>query len=524
MLDFLRAVANDVDSTYRNAADRVLLLSPDMITDRDGGIVRGDESGTAAINATRQVAAHFAEEQFEGSTKVFLVIDTEVKGWDHPAVLFFNRDRQALEPDPAAPEMRAINVACAPYLVYIRARTELDPRAMGIDRDPRTCLIVKPVLDEHKRIIAVAGMIIDPIYFDNRVLLPAIDNHLPEFFPTEYKDVLISITNEVGEPVWGDDQVSYKTAEARTRFGLVYQRAFLVNRMRHETEEQWAHRFFVNNAAIWGVMAVLLVGGLVLTLRAASRAMKLSEMKSDFVSNVSHELRTPLASIRVFGEFFKLGRVKDTEKVREYGEYIETESRRLTQLINNILDFSKIESGQKAYTFEQADLMELASETLKVFEVRLKQADFVLSFEAPTGLPPVNIDHEAITQALVNLLDNAVKYSGDSREITVRLGQKEKWVTVSIIDRGIGIPTEEHEKIFERFHRVGKGLVHDVRGSGLGLAIVKHIVDEHRGKLTVDSKPGRGSTFTIWLPAVDNPAHGDRRRTEVSRGVLSSES
>src|SRR5215831_16763491 len=128
------------------------------------------------------------------------------------------------------------------------------------------------------------------------------------------------------------------------------------NRMRHETEEQWARRFFVTNVAIWGILALLLLGGLALTVRAASRAMRLSEMKSDFVSNVSHELRTPIASIRVFGEFFKLGRVKDAEKIREYGEYIETESRRLTGLINNILDFSKIESGQKAYKFEITNL------------------------------------------------------------------------------------------------------------------------------------------------------------------------
>ena len=157
---------------------------------------------------------------------------------------------------------------------------------------------------------------------------------------------------------------------------------------RFATPEQWAKSNFVLNISFSVLVAIILLGGIVLALRTASREMRLSEMKSDFVSNVSHELRTPLASIRVFGEFLRLGRVRDEPKVREYGEFIETESRRLTQLINNILDFSKIESGAKTYELDATDIEELLTDSLRNFEVSLRHQGFMLHFERPaTAIP-----------------------------------------------------------------------------------------------------------------------------------------
>jgi len=229
--------------------------------------------------------------------------------------------------------------------------------------------------------------------------------------------------------------------------------------------------------------------------------MKLSEMKSDFVSNVSHELRTPLASIRVFAELLRLGRLRSPEKSQEYGEYIEAESRRLTGLINNILDFSRIESGQKTYRFVQGNVADVVGSTLKTFEIRLRPSGFQIRYEGPEHpLPPITLDPDAIAQAIHNLLDNAVKYSGDSREIIVRLAREADSILIAVRDHGIGIARSEQSRIFERFHRVSTGLVHNVKGSGLGLSIVAHVVQAHDGRITVDSEPGNGSTFTIRLP------------------------
>ncbi|MEW6734141.1 MAG: ATP-binding protein, partial [Acidobacteriota bacterium] len=184
---------------------------------------------------------------------------------------------------------------------------------------------------------------------------------------------------------------------------------------------------------------------------------------------------------------------------------IEAESRRLTQLINNILDFSRIGSGRKTFNFEKANIVELIKESLKTFEIIQKQRGFTITLEMPEeALPAISIDSDTIVQAFMNLIDNAIKYSGSCKEIRVRLGCQDQYITISVIDYGIGIPRNDHTKIFEKFYRVSTGLVHDVKGSGLGLSIVKHIVEAHKGKVTVTSTPGKGSTFTIHLPIADN--------------------
>jgi signal transduction histidine kinase len=259
------------------------------------------------------------------------------------------------------------------------------------------------------------------------------------------------------------------------------------------------------------LLAVLLVGGIAYSLRAAGRAMRLSEMKSDFVSNVSHELRTPLAAIRVHAEFLRTGRATESDKVREYGHVIENESRRLSRLIDNILDFARIESGRKTYNFDTVDLEMLVDAVVIAFRERAEQAGFTVDYAEPDPpLPSLRGDGEAIRQALGNLLDNALKYSGDGRRIVVALGREGDCAVVSVADEGPGIPREEQARIFDRFHRVARGAVHDVKGSGLGLAIVSHVAEAHGGRAEVESEPGRGSRFTLRLPFAGPPvAAGD---------------
>jgi signal transduction histidine kinase len=267
-----------------------------------------------------------------------------------------------------------------------------------------------------------------------------------------------------------------------------------------ETPEQIAAVNFRSNMMWTGGSFVILLGAVLLALGAVARQMRLSQMKSDFVSNVSHELRTPLSSIRVFGEYMRLGRVNRDEKIREYGEYIEAESRRLTTLINNILDFSKIESAEKKYRFCDTDVVELVRHTVCGFEVPLRELGVKIAFRAGEARPHLQLDKDAIAQVLMNLLDNAVKYSNGGKEIEVSVEEKAREVRIAVRDRGIGIAAHEQKKIFEKFYRVGSGLVHDVKGSGLGLSIVQHVVEAHSGRVEIESTPGQGSTFTIVLP------------------------
>ena len=263
----------------------------------------------------------------------------------------------------------------------------------------------------------------------------------------------------------------------------------------------WVATNLAINMALSVGLAVVLLAAVAYALRTASRELRLSAMKNDFVSNVSHELRTPLSSIRVFGEFMRRGRVSEPEKIREYGRYIETESRRLTQLINNILDFSRIESGRRVYTYESADLEEIVTGTLETFAVRLRNKGFSIELESPDApLPDMVVDPAAVDRAVANLIDNAVKYSGEGKGIQVCLDRRDDEVTIAVADDGIGIPREEQERIFERFHRVSTGLVHDVRGTGLGLSLVRHIMMAHGGRVEVESEPGKGSVFTLVFP------------------------
>jgi signal transduction histidine kinase len=257
----------------------------------------------------------------------------------------------------------------------------------------------------------------------------------------------------------------------------------------------------------------LLILGVGLTLRATNREVKLAEAKSSFVSNVSHELKTPLALIRLFAESLELGRIKSPEQANQYYRIIGSESRRLTQLINNILDFSRIEAGRKQYEFAEHQVAEVVEDVLGSYQYQIANSGFELSTDIRRDLPPAVIDRDAVSQALLNLLDNAVKYSDLAKKISVRLDKRDGCASIEVADSGIGIPRSEHRKIFEKFYRVNAGLVHNTKGSGLGLAVVKHIAEAHGGKVLVESAPGEGSRFTLLIPI----NHAGVQRTESRR-------
>jgi signal transduction histidine kinase len=320
--------------------------------------------------------------------------------------------------------------------------------------------------------------------------------------PARRAGYVVQVLDGDGASVFRDGRAEAVGLEVRGRMSFVFSDWEIVLG-RVGAPGAWARWDFLLDVALSAVLAAILLAGLAFTLRAASRELKLSRMKSDFLSNVSHELRTPLASIRVFGEHLRVGRVGG-DRVREYGAYIENESGRLTQLVDNILDFSRIESGAKTYVFELADLGSIVEQTLRPLAVSLAHAGFTLRYEPPAAtLPLVRVDREAVAQALANLVDNAVKYSGSSREVAVQVDRVDGEARVTVRDRGVGIAADEHERIFERFHRVSTGLVHDVKGSGLGLAIVRHVAEAHGGRVSVSSALGRGSVFTLHVPLAE---------------------
>ena len=480
----LEAVSKNVEYSYADAG-QILDLQPSVFTQHQ-----------------LDRAAHlFKKKGVVGVTSLFVM---NLRDEGEP--LFFTPGYATFSQPDSSPEARAVSVAIAPWkALYHRDGVLERVRLFVEEKDPSYRILLYPVTDDSSRLVGLAGMILDERYFREKVLPKAIRDALSEFSDGGEHKPLISVEDSQGRVIYSTDSLSEDAdlwrTEARRPFGFVFTDWNVSLATRHATAAEVAHRNFAVNLGLSAALSAVLLCGLMLALRYASREMKLSQMKNEFVSNVSHELRTPLASIRVFGEFLRLGRFGGVDKAREYGDFIETESRRLTQLINNILDFASIESGRKTYRFERSDLREVVEATLRSFEVRLRKEGFRLhlkGIDAP--LPTVVIDAGAIGQSLSNLLDNALKYSRDARDITVSLRRDGDFVVISVRDEGIGIPRGEQRKIFDRFHRVSTGLVHDVKGSGLGLAIVRHIVEAHHGKVTVESRPDEGSTFSIHLP------------------------
>lgn len=259
--------------------------------------------------------------------------------------------------------------------------------------------------------------------------------------------------------------------------------------------------------AAFGVLIAVIVTGIVVTARLMRRETEMARLKADFVANVSHDLKTPLSVIRMFGETLELGRVTDEAKRREYYHVIARESERLSRLIDNVLDFSRIEGGRRTYDMVPTAVEPVIRDALDAFAYPLKQGGFKVEVDVASDLPEISMDADAIGQALANLIDNAIKYSGERRELQVGASVVDGHVALSVRDGGLGIPAEEQARIFDKFYRVGRSDTQGRRGSGVGLALVRHIVEAHGGRVTVESRVGAGSRFTLWLP-LDRPGAG----------------
>lgn len=331
---------------------------------------------------------------------------------------------------------------------------------------------------------------------------------LREYFEKDFTNPEQSLVIRVTEPT---GQILYETAPTENGRSFEVKRMMtapsfrglkLYLRYRERSIAEDVRRWKMGTMTLIGFIDLMLGAGLFLVYSNVRREMHLSRLKSDFVANVSHELKTPLALIRLFAETLELGRVPSDEKARQYYRVINKESQRLTQLINNILDFSRIEAGRKEYDFVRTDLTRVIEEVVEAYRFQVEQQGFVLEMEIADEIPELEIDKEALSQALLNLVHNAVKYSREEKRIRVSARQDGDRVLISVSDRGIGIAKNEQRKIFDKFYRAEDSLVHETKGSGLGLALVRHIVEAHGGEVLLESNPGRGSTFTLVLPLI----------------------
>jgi len=333
-----------------------------------------------------------------------------------------------------------------------------------------------------------------------------------DFFESEFVNPDDAWVVRVTEP---GGEVVYETAptpEGRFEVKRVmsvpsFEGVRLLLRYRDRSIEEEVRRLALTKTALIGFIDVMLLAGLYLVYANVRRELRLSRLKSDFVANVSHELKTPLALIRLFAETLELRRVPNEEKAQQYYRVINKESHRLTQLINNILDFSRIEAGRKEYRFRPTDVGAVVGEVIEAYRFPIEQQGFHLEVSIAEDLPEIVVDPEALSQALLNLVNNAIKYSGDEKYLGLDVRRDDDRLAISVADHGVGIPKAEQHKIFEKFYRVEDTLIHTTKGSGLGLALVQHIMDAHGGSVELTTAPGEGSTFRLLVP-LQPPGHG----------------
>jgi signal transduction histidine kinase len=353
---------------------------------------------------------------------------------------------------------------------------------------------------------ALAGFIYDSDYLANEFFPQALNTVLPNQSPDDAahpQPAIMVRTAKEHSPMAASICWDGGPPEVERGFEGVFPGLILGIKTRGTTIESISQKFLRNNFLILGAVSLLMAAGMWLTYRNVTRELALAKLKSDFVSNVSHELRTPLALIRLYAETLELGRLTSPGKQHEYHEIIRKESERLTALINNILDFSRIEAGKKEYSFRETDVADLVRSTLESYRFEIEQNGFRFEEKIESNLPTLQVDREAIARSLLNLVNNAVKYSSDEKYLGVHLYRQNGSLNLEVVDHGIGIPPNEQSKIFDKFYRVGDPLVHNTKGSGLGLSLVRHIVQAHGGAVAVVSTPGKGSKFTIVLPVPD---------------------
>jgi signal transduction histidine kinase len=252
---------------------------------------------------------------------------------------------------------------------------------------------------------------------------------------------------------------------------------------------------------------LLIVIALGLMVQSRRRAAELARMQSTFISHVSHQLKTPLSLLSAAAESLVLNRVRTPDKRAQYLAIMRSETARLSLLVERVLEFSKLEQGRRSYEFEVTDLVRLVHETAEAFRPTLADKGFLFTLETPEAPLWVRADPAAFEQVLVNLLDNAVKYSKEHRAITIRVGDAGGDAYFEVADRGIGIRATDIDRIFERFYR-GTNASSDCRGFGVGLAIADEIVRAHRGRIDVSGEPGQGTRFRVSLARLRDQREG----------------
>jgi two-component system phosphate regulon sensor histidine kinase PhoR len=344
------------------------------------------------------------------------------------------------------------------------------------------------------REMALGGVIFDPEYFIRHLLSPKLQDIAGEDF------IIAALKKGREKPVFTTNRDENFTTRHKRPFWLLENYLIGIT-LEGKTMGDIATGRQRNNLLIVLIVNIVFILGAFIIYKNIRQQLRLAKWKSDFVSSVSHELRTPLALIRMYTETLYMGRVKTREKTQAYYQVIMQETNRLTNLVNRVLNFSKMEENQKKYHLQPVFLQDIVKDILAYFTRQLDEQGFGHAINIDEKLPEIMGDPEAISDCLINLLDNSVKYSAKEKHVTVNLAREGTFAALEVSDKGIGIADKDQEHVYDKFFRVAEGdLAYKTRGSGLGLTIVKHVMEGHGGKIKLESKLGKGTSVTLLYP------------------------
>ena len=482
LIQYMDAVAADVRRVYEDAAKSMLAVPGDAL----------------------------ADQRFDAVARYFDGVDTSAAR----LVFVGSLDGCSCLTQYYDPDTGHIGVGADPGVEAIMLRVSMLLRLEWIQNLNRSELHVDE-LDAENRVIyrfvvgadsvpvGFAGFVIDRRRFEREYLPRALAGAGSMLAEAVRDNLILRVTDRAGRTLAATHEDPGQADELTGRFDFVFRDLELSARSRHTAAAQVLQSNARTSWILSTLMSVMAMGGVLLTWRAARRERQLSRIRNGFVAGVSHELRTPVASLALFGELLRRGRVTAADRVVEYGRRIEHESARLSLLIDNVLSFGRIESARVRYHPEAAAIEDVVDLALAAVDTRREQGGFTIEVTAPeTPLPGVRLDASAMTQVFVNLLDNAMKYSGSCRRVRVELSRRGSEVAIAVADGGIGIAPDDQDRIFDEFYRVAAGSG-GVAGTGLGLAIVRHVVEAQGGRIEVESRLGCGAAFTVLLPAAD---------------------
>lgn len=503
LMRYLDAVAADVRRVYEDAAQEMLAVSGDALAAQrfDAVAQHFDDADTSAARLL-----------FVGSLEGCLC---ETRYYDP------DTGQVAIGADPAT-EAIIMRVTARLRLEWIQHLNRSDIYVDELNGEHR--VVYRFITDSGSTTVGFAGFVVDEHRFEREYLPQAMAAMFGLLDEDVRNNLVVQVADHTGRVLAATHDEPGQADAVTGRFDFVFEDLELSARSRHTAAAQVLRSNAFTSWILSALMSLVAVTGVLLTWRAARRERQLSRIRSGFVTNVSHELRTPLASIAVFGELLRRGRTTAPARVVEYGRRIEQESARLRHLIDNVLSFRGIESAEVHYRPRPAALEDVVRAAVAAVDARRAQESFTIAVTAPeVRLPPVSVDSAAMTQVFVNLLDNAMKYSGSCRRIRVELRRCGNEVAVDVADEGIGIAPEDHTRIFDEFYRGVSGSS-GVAGTGLGLAIVRHVVRAHDGRIRVDSRLGRGTTFSVLLsPAAAEVRRGGGVESVIDRARIGAE-